>query len=873
MERSTIARLSSRALIDFLKILLTISRLESSTDNWATTTTEYTGNAYQSLTKTALAPVGHQVKYRLKVTCTNSGLTTTSNEVTFTSVKEYCTPSYTSTDYYTSAFSTSVNGTTQTNYTATSQTGTNGYNDLSGDVSYNTIQVAGGSFDFTHTFAGNFFPGDNRLIIWIDWNDDGTFEDDADERVFNNYTGIMSTQVTQTGTITIPTGTPVGSYRMRVRCQWGDISTTPCIERVYGQALDFTLVVNASSSCIVNIPDVAFKAYLVGNTAINTNGDNEIQCDEAEAFTGSMFPIFQGITDMTGIEAFVNMTDLYCGFNQITTLDLSSNTQLEMLYCQNNQITDLNITGLTSLTYLFCSDNQLATLDLSTNTALESLLCYTNELTNLDVSNNVNLSDLMCFGNQLSVLDLSNNINLQYLACEDNELTTLDLSNNTDLEYLRCNNNQITALDLSSHPNLTDLQCQFNQLSSLNVKNGSNTGIVVFNSIANSSLSCIEVDDVAYSTTTWTAVDAWSIFSEDCAYAPYCIVNIPDANFKAYLVGNTAINTNGDTEIQCDEAEAFTGSMFPIFQGITDMTGVEAFVNMTNLYCGFNQITTLDLSSNTQLEMLYCQNNEITDLNITGLTNLTYLFCSDNQLATLDLSTNTALESLLCYTNELTNLDISNNVNLTDLMCFGNQLSVLDLSNNINLKYLACEDNQLTTLDLSNNTDLEYLRCNNNQITALDLSSHPNLTDLQCQFNQLASLNVKNGNNTDIVVFNSIANTSLTCIEVDDVAYSTTTWTAVDAWSTFSENCTVSVKDIANPISITVYPNPVNDMLHFSSNQPIENVTVSNMLGQQINVSVSSDNKSLDMSNLPTGNYFVKVTIEGIAKMIKVVKR
>ena len=25
-------------------------------------------------------------------------------------------------------------------------------------------------------------------------------------------------------------------------------------------------------------------------------------------------------------------------------------------------------------------------------------------------------------------------------------------------------------------------------------------------------------------------------------------VNIPDTNFKAYLVGNIAINTNGDTE-------------------------------------------------------------------------------------------------------------------------------------------------------------------------------------------------------------------------------------------------------------------------------------------------------------------------------------
>ena len=39
-------------------------------------------------------------------------------------------------------------------------------------------------------------------------------------------------------------------------------------------------------------------------------------------------------------------------------------------------------------------------------------------------------------------------------------------------------------------------------------------------------------------------------------------VNIPDANFKAYLVGRTdSINTNKDTEISVQEAEAFTGKI------------------------------------------------------------------------------------------------------------------------------------------------------------------------------------------------------------------------------------------------------------------------------------------------------------------------
>lgn len=37
------------------------------------------------------------------------------------------------------------------------------------------------------------------------------------------------------------------------------------------------------------------------------------------------------------------------------------------------------------------------------------------------------------------------------------------------------------------------------------------------------------------------------------------IVNIPDLTFKAYLVNNSSINTNMDTEIQLSEANAYTG--------------------------------------------------------------------------------------------------------------------------------------------------------------------------------------------------------------------------------------------------------------------------------------------------------------------------
>mgnify|MGYP000276788896 CR=1 FL=1 len=123
-------------------------------------------------------------------------------------------------------------------------------------------------------------------------------------------------------------------------------------------------------------------------------------------------------------------------------------------------------------------------------------------------------------------------------------------------------------------------------------------------------------------------------------------VNIPDANFKAYLVENTSINTNGDTEIQVSEASAFTGEISCIGQSISDLTGIEAFTALTELDCGLNNLTSLDLFNNAALEVLYCDYNELTSLDLSTNTALTELRCGENQLESLDVSINTSLTNL-----------------------------------------------------------------------------------------------------------------------------------------------------------------------------------------------------------------------------------
>ena len=88
-------------------------------------------------------------------------------------------------------------------------------------------------------------------------------------------------------------------------------------------------------------------------------------------------------------------------------------------------------------------------------------------------------------------------------------------------------------------------------------------------------------------------------------------VYIPDANFKAYLVGNSGINTNGDTEIQMSEAKGYSGEINCEKKEIYSLTGIEAFIAIWNLNCSMNYLKTLDISKNDELIILNCGGNNL----------------------------------------------------------------------------------------------------------------------------------------------------------------------------------------------------------------------------------------------------------------------
>ena len=219
------------------------------------------------------------------------------------------------------------------------------------------------------------------------------------------------------------------------------------------------------------------------------------------------------------------------------------------------------------------------------------------------------------------------------------------------------------------------------------------------------------------------------------------VLDIPDPNFKAYLVAN--YDQNSDNEISRFEIEKLK-SLIVSSLGIASLEGIEHFTNLEGLACDNNSLTELDLSKNTQLTELTCGYNKISKLILPpNAEKMTWLSCGDNKLTgKLDCSNWVNLTNLNCHTNNFTALDLTGCSELIGLSCGNNNLTSLNVQDCSNLTPLQCDGNKLSSLDISMCPYLLTLSCGNNNLETLDLSNCHNLDRLFCQDNKLSSLDI-----------------------------------------------------------------------------------------------------------------------------------
>ena len=108
------------------------------------------------------------------------------------------------------------------------------------------------------------------MVVYIDWNENGSFAD-AGEQYFNTpatYKGGTGAAIPLSGNIVIPAGVTAGNKRMRIKYNFSSSTTslhvalaTACSDMGNGQAEDYTIAVTAPTAATASVTKNTVSVY------------------------------------------------------------------------------------------------------------------------------------------------------------------------------------------------------------------------------------------------------------------------------------------------------------------------------------------------------------------------------------------------------------------------------------------------------------------------------------------------------------------------------------------------------------------------------------------------------------------------------------
>lgn len=277
------------------------------------------------------------------------------------------------------------------------------------------------------------------------------------------------------------------------------------------------------------------------------------------------------------------------------------NYLLRQDYGKDGFITDSEIDNITAFEDLVSEELQ-SLKGIEFFTSLQKLYLAWQSIGSLDISHNTKLTSLTCIHCGLSSLDVSQNTALVTLDCSANGgLTSLKVSPNSSLKNLYCQGTGIKGSEMDKLINSLPLR-------------SSNDGS--FYAVYNQ-----EWDKVRVTKNQVAAAKArgWTVYCEDgnnnwIEYEGSDLVeiaidatNFPDENFRKKLLEHP-LGKDGIFEgIEIKRISSlYLGNSY-----IESLKGIEYFTSLETLVCSGNQLTSLDVSQNTELKSLKCFSNFI----------------------------------------------------------------------------------------------------------------------------------------------------------------------------------------------------------------------------------------------------------------------
>ena len=115
-----------------------------------------------------------------------------------------------------------------------------------------------------------------------------------------------------------------------------------------------------------HFPDARFRKCI----SIYDKDEDEALSESEIRNVTDLYVEEEGISDLTGIEYFTELLHFGCEDNDIRSIDLSKNVNLEFITCSNNKLSSLDLTQNTKLRLLQCDNNLLSTLNVNNNVYL-----------------------------------------------------------------------------------------------------------------------------------------------------------------------------------------------------------------------------------------------------------------------------------------------------------------------------------------------------------------------------------------------------------------------------------------------------------------------------------------------------------------------
>ncbi|WP_313805578.1 T9SS type A sorting domain-containing protein [Flavobacterium sp.] len=609
------------------------------------------------------------------------------------------------------------------------------------------------------------------------------------------------------------------------------------------------------------------------------------------------------------VSGLTNLLELYCDWNEIQSLNLLGCTNLKKLRLHQNQLTNLNLSGFENLELLDCSQNSLQSLNISGCTNLQSLNCEYNQLSSLDVSDCVNLNTLSCSDNDsIEFLNIKNGSiltffsvfapDIQYICADDEEVVQIqNLINSQGATNCNVNSycNFIPGGNFHTIHGITKYDvdndgCDVSDLAYSNLRFDITNGIESGHQISNSLGNCFfHVEQGVYTVTPVVESTAYFTVSPSSIVVDFPTQSSPftqnfcvttngthpdlevvlvsteparpgfDTDYKLIFKNKGTHTQSGTLNLNFDDTVLDLVSTLPI---ATNQTTNNLSWDFVNLQPFETREIALTLNVNSPMETPAVNGGDILNFTATITSAAVEETPEDNTFIldqtvvnSYDPNDKTCLEGDIIAPSEVgkyvhyvirfenTGTYPAENIVVKDMI----DTAKFDVNSIVPIKgshdfYTRINGNKVEFI--FENINLPFDDANNDGYVAFKIKTKPTL-----------------------VVGNTFSNSASIYFDYNFPIITNTATTTVQ---------TLGTQDFDFNTYFALYPNPVSNALHIETKQSIEvsSISIYNQLGQLVVVVPTAQNvKTVDVSNLSSGSYFVKINSDKGTSNSKFIKQ